>query len=140
MTRAPQPTLRELSDFLEKEFPQTRCRIMVVGDGGATLRHDVGEGQLRPGGTVSGPVMMGLADVGLYVALMGEVGLLPMIVTASLNFNFLRKPAGDRALISVCRLIKVGRTLAVGEATLYSEGLDEPVAHAVGTYAIPRMP
>ncbi|WP_242671246.1 PaaI family thioesterase [Hylemonella gracilis] len=81
--------------------------------------------------------MMALADVSLYVAIMAEVGLLPMIVTTQLSFNFLRKPAGDRALIGVCRLLKVGRTLAVGEATVYSEGLDEPVAHAVGSYAIP---
>jgi acyl-coenzyme A thioesterase PaaI-like protein len=60
-----------------------------------------------------------------------------MAVTTSLNLNFLRKPAGDRAVVGECRLIKVGRTLAVGEVTLYSEGLDEPVAHAVGTYALP---
>lgn len=131
------PTQDELAAFLEREFPQTPCRIVSLSEGGATLRHEVGSTELRPGGTVSGPTMMALADVALYVAIMAEVGLLPMIVTTHLNFNFLRKPAGDRALIGVCRLLKVGRTLAVGEATVYSEGLDAPVAHAVGSYAIP---
>jgi len=131
------PSQDELAAFLEREFPQTPCRIVSLSEGGATLRHEVGSAELRPGGTVSGPTMMALADVALYVAIMAEVGLLPMIVTTNLSFNFLRKPAGDRALIGVCRLLKVGRSLAVGEATLYSEGLDAPVAHAVGSYAIP---
>jgi acyl-coenzyme A thioesterase PaaI-like protein len=99
--------------------------------------HPIGLSELRPGGTVSGPVLMGVADVALYVAILGTIGIQPMAVTTSLNINFLRKPAGDRAVVGECRLIKVGRTLAVGEVTLYSEGLDEPVAHAVGTYALP---
>ncbi|MFZ5566565.1 MAG: PaaI family thioesterase [Pseudomonadota bacterium] len=132
------PTLTELSDFLAREFPQTPCTIVAVGDHGATIRHTVGQAELRPGGTVSGPVMMATADVALYVAILGEIGIVPLAVTTSLSFNFMRKPAGDRDIIGVCKLLKLGRTLAVGEVTLYSEGSDEPVAHAVGTYAIPR--
>lgn len=132
------PTLTQLSEFLVREFPQTRCTIVSVGRKSATVRHAVGEAELRPGGTVSGPVMMATADVALYVAILGEIGIVPLAVTTSLSFNFMRKPAGDRDVIGVCKLLKLGRTLAVGEVTLYSEGLDEPVAHAVGTYAIPR--
>lgn len=132
------PTLTELSDFLAREFPQTPCTIVAVGDQGATIRHTVGQAELRPGGTVSRPVMMATADVALYVAILGEIGIVPLAVTTSLSFNFMRKPAGDRDIIGVCKLLKLGRTLAVGEVTLYSEGSDEPVAHAVGTYAIPR--
>ena len=60
-----------------------------------------------------------------------------LAVTTSLNVNFLRKPAADRDILAVCTLFKRGRTLAVGEVTLYSEGSEEPVAHVVGTYAIP---
>ena len=82
--------------------------------------------------------MMAVADVALYVAILGEIGIVPLAVTTNLNINFLRKPAGDRAVIGVCKLIKVGKTLAVGEVSLYSEGSDEVVAHVVGTYAIPR--
>jgi acyl-coenzyme A thioesterase PaaI-like protein len=82
--------------------------------------------------------MMEVADLALYVAILGEIGIVPLAVTTSLSFNFMRKPAGDRAIIGECRLLKVGKTLAVGEVSLYSEGQDEPVAHAVGTYAIPQ--
>ena len=132
------PTLTELSAFLIKEFPQTQCTIEAVGDRSATIRHPVGAGELRPGGTVSGPVMMAVADVALYVAILGEIGIVPLAVTTNLNINFLRKPAGGRAVVGVCKLIKVGKTLAVGEVSLYSEGSDEVVAHVVGTYASPR--
>lgn len=133
-----QPTLNEISDFLVTEFPQTKCTVLAIGGMGATVRHAVGEAELRPGGTVAGPVMMEVADLALYVAILGEIGIVPLAVTTSLNFNFMRKPAGDRDIIGVCKLLKLGRTLAVGEVTLYSEGSDEPVAHAVGTYVIPR--
>lgn len=132
------PTVAELSAFLVKEFPQTKCTILAVGNKAATIRHSIGDAELRPGGTVAGPVMMAVADVALYVAILGEIGIVPLAVTTSLSFNFMRKPAGDRDIIGVCQLMKVGRTLAVGEVTLYSEGSEEPVAHAVGTYAIPR--
>lgn len=131
-------TLAELSAFLRQEFPQNKTRIESVGQRAATVRHPVGHAELRPGGTVSGPVMMTVADVALYVAILGEIGIVPLAVTTSLNINFMRKPASDRDILGVCRLLKLGRTLAVGEVTIYSEGVDEPVAHAVGTYAIPR--
>ncbi len=136
------PTKSELSAFLVKEFPQTPCTVEAVGDKSATIRHPVGAAELRPGGTVSGPVMMAVADVALYVAILGEIGIVPLAVTTNLSINFLRKPAGDRAIIGVCKLMKVGKSLAVGEVSLYSEGLDDPVAHVVGTYSIPkdRMP
>ncbi len=131
-------TKAELSEFLKQEFPQNKCTIDAMGTRSATVRHEIGASELRPGGTVSGPVMMTVADVALYVAILAEVGIVPLAVTTSLNFNFMRKPASDRAIIGVCKMLKIGRTLAVGEVTLYSEGQDEPVAHAVGTYAIPR--
>lgn len=131
-------TQAELSEFLKREFPQNKCTIDAIGPRSATVRHTIGASELRPGGTVSGPVMMTVADVALYVAILAEIGIVPLAVTTSLNFNFMRRPASDRAIIGVCKMLKIGRTLAVGEVTLYSEGQDEPVAHAVGTYAIPR--
>lgn len=131
-------TKAELSEFLTREFPQNKCTIEAIGLRSATVRHAIGEAELRPGGTVSGPVMMTVADVALYVAILAEIGIVPLTVTTSLNFNFMRKPASDRAIIGVCTMMKIGRTLAVGEVTLYSEGQHDPVAHAVGTYAIPR--
>ena len=80
---------------------------------------------------------MKVADVALYVAILGEIGIVPFAVTTNLNVSFLRKPAAQANLIAKCQLIKVGRTLAVGDVLIYSEGDDRPVAHAVGTYALP---
>ncbi len=131
-------TKEEISDFLIKNFPQNKCTVEAVGPGTATIRHKVGVAELRPGGTVSGPVLMFVADVGLYVAIFGKIGIVPLAVTTSLNFNFLRKPSGSADIIGECRMLKVGKTLAIGEVTLYSKGSPEPVAHAVGTYAIPQ--
>jgi acyl-coenzyme A thioesterase PaaI-like protein len=134
------PTKTEITAFLAKEFPQTRCVVDAVGNRGATIRHEIGIAELRPGGTVSGPVLMTVADVALYVAILGEIGIVPLTVTTSLTINFLRKPSADRAIIGVCKLLKLGKSLAVGEVSLYSEGSDEMVAHVVGTYSIPRKP
>ena len=80
---------------------------------------------------------MTTADLGLYAAILGEIGIVPLAVTTNLNINFLRKPAAGKDIIGVCKLIKTGRLLIIGEVSLYSEGDDRAVAHAVGTYAIP---
>lgn len=131
------PTKTELVEFLAREFPQTKCTIESVGPRTATVKHKIGVGELRPGGTVAGPVLMTVADVALYVAILGEIGIVPLTVTTSFNINFLRKPSATADIIGVCKLLKLGRTLAVGEVSLYSEGDDQPVAHVVGTYSIP---
>lgn len=131
-------TAAELSSFLSREFPQNRCTIEAIDADGVTVAHPVGDSELRPGGTVSGPVMMTLADVALYVAILARIGIVPLAVTTQLSINFLRKPSADRRVIARCRLIKLGKSLAVGEVWIHSEGVDEPVAHATGTYAIPR--
>jgi len=127
----------ELIEFLANEFPQSKCIVEEVGVKSATIRHNIGIDELRPGNTVSGPVLMTVADVALYVAILGEIGIVPLAVTTNLSINFLRKPAPDKDIIGVCKLIKLGRSLAVGEVSLYSEGNEEAVAHAVGTYSIP---
>ena len=130
-------TQQEISAFLTSHFPQSKCSVDAVGKGTATIRHKITEAELRPGRTVSGPVLMFVADVALYVAIFGEIGIVPLAVTTSLNFNFLRKPSADADIIGVCKLLKMGKTLAVGEVSLYSEGSPDPVAHAVGTYSLP---
>lgn len=126
-----------MAEFLSSEFPQTKCVVEAVGRRSSTVRHKVGFDELRPGGTVSGPVLMTVADVALYVAILGEIGLVALTVTTSLMINFLRKPSADKEIIGVCTLLKLGKSLAVGEVSLYSEGDTEPVAHVVGTYSIP---
>jgi acyl-coenzyme A thioesterase PaaI-like protein len=131
------PTKAEIVDFLAREFPQSKCIVEEVGDRSATVSHPIGPAQLRPGDTVSGPLLMAVADVALYVAILGTVGLIPLAVTTSLNINFLRKPSSRNPIVGVCRLMKVGRILVVGEVALYSDRKEEMVAHAVGTYSIP---
>jgi acyl-coenzyme A thioesterase PaaI-like protein len=128
---------QDIIEFIARDFPQCSSSIEVVGARGATVRHHIGQGELRPGGTVSGPVLMEVADIALYVAILGEIGIVPLAVTTGLNINFLRKPSAENDIIGVCRLLKVGRSLVIGEVNLYSEGEDQPVAHAVGTYSIP---
>ena len=132
-------TKAEIIDFLAREFPQSKCVVEEVDNGSATVMHHVGTDHLRPGETVSGPLLMMVADVALYVALLGTIGLVPLAVTTSLTINFLRKPSAGKPIVGVCKLIKVGRTLVVGEVALYSQGDEKMVAHAVGTYSIPPM-
>ena len=133
-----QVTRDEMAAFLRREFPQTRVTVEAIESDGIVVAHEITEAELRPGGTVSGPVMMTVADVALYVAILARIGLVPLTVTTSLSINFLRKPRADRRILGRCRLMKLGKSLAVGEVWIHSEGMDEPVAHATGTYAIPR--
>lgn len=130
-------TKDQVSAFLAEQFPQNKCKVEAIGNASAIVSHHIGRDELRPGGTVSGPVLMGIADTALYVAILGEIGIVPLAVTTSLTINFLRKPSSEARIVGSCKLMKVGRSLVVGEVALYSEGSDEPVAHAVGTYSIP---
>jgi uncharacterized protein (TIGR00369 family) len=129
------PTKNEVIEFLAREFPQNTCTVDAVGENSATIHKPIDESDLRPGGTVSGPVLMTVADICIYVAILGTVGLIPLAVTTSFNINFLRRPSAVAPVTAHCRLIKVGRTLVVGEVSLHSAG--DLVAHATGTYSIP---
>jgi acyl-coenzyme A thioesterase PaaI-like protein len=131
------PTKAEIVDLLAREFPQSRCVVEEVGERSATVSHPVGPAQLRPGNTVAGPLLMTVADVALYVAVLATIGLKPLAVTTSLNINFLRKPSASHPIVGVCKLLKVGRVLVIGEVALYSDRNEDMVAHAVGTYSIP---
>lgn len=139
--RAPALTAAEMTAWLEQVFPEVMQKgaamlVEEVGYGTCRVRLRFKPGQLRPGGTISGPTMMGLADFSVYVAVLAALGKVPLAVTSSLNINFFRKPP-PRDLIADCALLKVGRRLCVGEATILPEDEEEPVAHAVATYAIP---
>jgi uncharacterized protein (TIGR00369 family) len=133
-------TPAEMNDYLQEVFPQADVGetfvVEEVSEKGARIRLRFDDKHLRPGGTISGPTMFALADVGLYVAVLGRIGRVALAVTTNLNINFLRKPpAAD--LIGEARLLKLGKRLAVGEVSIVSASEDELVAHAVGTYSIP---
>ncbi len=131
-------TKKEIAAFMRSDFPQSKCIVESVGDQRATVRFPIGFDELRPGGTVSGPILMAVADCALYVAILGEIGIVPLAVTTSLTINFMRKPSSTKDIVDECTLLKVGKSLAVGEVSLFSEGDEKAVAHVVGTYSIPR--
>jgi len=134
-------SIGQIEDLLSREFPQgynpdSGLAIEHVEFGAARVRRKFNPKSLRPGGTISGPTMMALADFALYVAVFSAIGPEPLAVTTNLNINFLRKPA--RAdLLAQARLIKLGKRLTVGEVTICSDGEEEPVAHVTATYSIP---
>jgi uncharacterized protein (TIGR00369 family) len=134
-------TAAEIDAFLDAEFPQIHhggktFHVEAVGPMTARLRCDYHPKHVRPGGTISGPTMMALADLALYVAVLAQIGPVGLAVTTNLSFNFLRKP-GQSALIGECRLLKLGKRLAMGEVAIFSEGTPDIVCHATGTYSIP---
>jgi uncharacterized protein (TIGR00369 family) len=139
---APAMNADQIANLLHEVFPQgfyPGCGLMIerVDYADIRVRRHFQEGYIRPGGTISGPTMMELADFAMYVAVFSAVGPQPLAVTTNLNINFLRKP-GKGDLIAEARLMKVGKRLAVGEVTIFSEGLAEPVAHVTSTYSIPN--
>ena len=131
-------TATELAEFIDEVFPQSRGQMMIeeVGPMRARLRMPIRDSHLRPGGTVSGPAIFTLADYAFYVATLAMIGREALTVTTNLTINFMRKP-GLIDLIAEARILKLGKVLAVGDVTLYSDGDDRPMAHASITYAIP---
>lgn len=137
-SRLPLMTPAALQALMAETFPQSAGigEIEEIHAMGAVVRHRVGPADLRPGGTLSGPVMMALADYAFYLALLAHIGPQPLAVTTGFGIHFLRKPpVAD--LVARATLLKLGRRLAVGEVKIFSTALDEPVAHATVTYALP---
>jgi uncharacterized protein (TIGR00369 family) len=135
-------TLEELRAYLVEIFPEFwkdgDLRLEDVAPMSATVRLNHHPRHLRPGGTISGPAMFAVCDAALFVAILSEIGPVAHAVTTSASINFLHKPA-PADLIGTATLIKLGKRLAVGEVALYSEGKSEMVAHATGTYSIPKL-
>ncbi|MBC8259011.1 MAG: PaaI family thioesterase [SAR324 cluster bacterium] len=130
-------TADEIQRFLEQEFPDNPLIVESCEKRRASLRLKVDNTHLRPGGTISGPTMMLLADTAVYAAILNTVGAVALAVTTNLNINFLRKPLPGRDLFGQSWLMKIGKRLIVGEVIISSEGDPEPVAHATCTYSIP---
>jgi len=131
-------TKNNFTDFLEKEFPQVskNFKILDISENNFSMLMKITSEHLRPGGTVSGPTMFLLADVTFYLATLNIIGPKSLTVTTNCSINFLRKP-NEKDLISKARILKLGKTLSVGDVLIYSEGINEPVAHASLTYSIP---
>ena len=128
-----------LEAFLVSEFPQVDGDFVIdsVREMGCKVRLVTAEKHLRPGGTVSGPSMFALADVGVYLAVLAMIGPKALAVTTNCSVDFMRKPVAGADLLADVELLKLGRALAVGDCRLYSEGMASPVARATLTYSIP---
>ncbi len=135
-------TVADIRIFLRAEFPQVFSGddIAIESADGETclLRQRYSEAMLRPGGTVSGPTLMALADYAMYAVLLSAIGPVGLAVTTNLNINFLRKGAPGQDLFAAAKILKLGRRLAVGEVSLTSGTLPDPIAHVTATYSIPN--
>ena len=110
--------------------------VESVGENRARVRYRFTESMIRPGGTVSGPTLMSLADAAMYAAILANLDGQEMAVTQNLNINFLSKPA-PADLIGEAEIIRLGRRSAVLEVRIYSAGNAPMVAHVTATYAMP---
>ena len=132
----------ELEKFLYVEFPQAfsngDIRIENADGASCLLRQRYSEQMLRPGGTISGPTLMALADFAMYVVLLSAIGPVGLAVTTNLNINFLRKGTPGKDVLAAARLLKLGKRLAVGEVNLMSGISPDPIAHVTATYSIPN--
>jgi len=134
----PRMTANEIKSFMQKVFPQARMPVEIeeLRDRFLRIRVPVTDRSLRPGGTVSGPILMTIADTAMYYLVLGMIGPVALALTTNLNMNFLRAPKlAD--VIAEAEMLKLGKRLAVGQVTIYSDGSDDPVAHATVTYSIP---
>ena len=128
-----------LQAFLIEVFPQVHADFQVLDVTPKSVRVKLitADQHLRPGGTISGPTMFALADVGMYLAILSRIGPEALAVTTNCSIDFMRKPAANTDLIAKTRLLKLGKLLSICDVLVYSDGLDDPVARASLTYAIP---
>ena len=132
-------SIEELERLTREKLPFARIskfRVEKLESGRAIVRAPYSSEFLRPGGTISGPIMMGLADFAMYAAVLTRVGIVELALTTNFNINFLHRPKpGD--LLAKARLIKLGKHLAVGEVEVYVYGHEDMVAHVTSTYSLP---
>lgn len=135
----PKITCQEFNHILETEMAwasELDMRLESIEPGRGVMRLPYHESSTRPGGTISGPHMMMLADACMYAVVLGMIGHVKLAVTTNFNINFLRKPA-QTDLIAEGKIIKLGKRLAIMEVSIHTESMEKLVAHATGTYSIP---
>ncbi len=132
-------TAAEVNDFIRQGIPAFEgagCLVTSVTDTQVEVTQQYRDDLLRPGGSISGPTLMALADTAMYALILAQLGPIAMAVTQNLNINFLRRPAPVDTIASA-RFLRLGRRSAVIDVSIYSAGSDEMVAHVTGTYALP---
>lgn len=132
---------QEIEQSLKQWMPMAQdidLKVEEVRHGFARIRIPFQDKHLRPGGTISGPVMMTAADTAMYVAILGSLGEMAMAVTSNLNINFLKRPQ-QKDLLAEATILKLGKRIAFCEVGLRCEGSDELVAHVTGSYSLPPV-
>ncbi len=127
----------EFTALINAELPwavDAGIKLHSIEHGKVTLGLPYQKRSIRPGGSISGPHMMMLADACMYAVVLSMIGKVELAVTTSFNINFLRKPT-ESDLIAEGKIIKLGKRLAVLEVSIFSK--EDIVAHATGTYSIP---
>ena len=129
-----------LLEYVEAVFPQIKGEFQIdyLDEALLIVRLLVREHHLRPGGTVSGPSMFSLADISVYLSILAAIGPEALTVTTNCSLDFMRKPVSEMDLLAHCKLLKLGKSLAVGDVLIFSDRMDKPVARATMTYSIPR--
>lgn len=130
---------QEIEDSIKAWVPMAAdigLKVEEVNHGYAKIRIPFQDKHLRPGGTISGPVMMTAGDTAMYVAILGSLGEMAMAVTSNLNINFLKRP-DQLDLIAEAKIIKLGKRIAFCEVGIRCEGSEELVAHVTGSYSLP---
>ena len=133
-------SISELSSYLDEVFPQevNRYRIVDLQQGYARVIQNITQENLRPGGTVSGPTIFSLVDIGMYILLLAQIGKEPSAVTTNCSIDFLKKPTLDEELFADCNLLKLGKTLVVGEVLVKSSEKEALLARSSITYYRPK--
>lgn len=133
-------SISELSSYLDEVFPQVvnRYRIVDLQQGYARVIQNITQENLRPGGTVSGPTIFSLVDIGMYILLLAHIGKEPLAVTTNCSIDFLKKPTMDEELFADCNLLKLGKTLVVGEVLVKSSKKEALLARSSITYYRPK--
>ena len=133
-------SISELSSYLDEVFPQVvnRYRIVDLQQGYARVIQNITQENLRPGGTVSGPTIFSLVDIGMYILLLAHIGKEPLAVTTNCSIDFLKKPTMDEELFADCNLLKLGKTLVVGEVLVKSSEKEALLARSSITYYRPK--
>lgn len=137
----PVMTAEEVNALIASVFPQLNdgsdaYKAVEIHPGGCTVRLDADKRHLRPGGTVSGPALFALADIGGYILVLSHAGPDALSVTTNLNINFMRK-AEAGPIDAHCRILKMGKSLMVFDADIVAGSDEHTIAHATGTYSIP---
>jgi uncharacterized protein (TIGR00369 family) len=139
--RPPAVSLAEMNAFFEQGFKSAAAmpKLTRAEEGSVTIELACGEEQLRPGGFISGPTQMALADHAAYAAIFTRAGITPMALTSNLSINFLR-PCQGEVLVAEATIMKFGRASVVVEVDLRAKDAPKPASHAIVTYVMPKRP